>query len=42
MRVYGIAEQRMNIEYYGADETPEQKAWELRRRVDLIIEQGTE
>ena len=40
MKHYGIAEQRMNIEFYGAEETPEQKAWELRRRVDLVIEQG--
>jgi outer membrane protein OmpA-like peptidoglycan-associated protein len=40
MRYYGIAEQRMSIEFYGAEETPEQKPWELRRRVDLIIEQG--
>jgi outer membrane protein OmpA-like peptidoglycan-associated protein len=38
MRNYGIAEERMNIEFYGADENPE--PWELRRRVDLIIEQG--
>jgi len=42
MRVYGIAEQRVNIEFYSADETSEQKVWELRRRVDLIIEQGEE
>jgi len=40
MRYYGIAEWRMNIEFYGAEETTEQKAWEFRRRVDLIIEQG--
>jgi len=40
MKYYGIAEQRMSIEFYGAEETTEQKAWELRRRVDLIIEQG--
>ncbi|MDR0476242.1 MAG: OmpA family protein [Treponema sp.] len=39
MRNYGIAEERMNIEFYGADETPIQEAWEYRRRVDLIIEQ---
>jgi outer membrane protein OmpA-like peptidoglycan-associated protein len=40
MKYYGIAEQRMKIEFYGAEEPPEQKTWELRRRVDLIIEQG--
>jgi outer membrane protein OmpA-like peptidoglycan-associated protein len=40
MKYYGIAEQRMNIEFYGAEEPPEQKTWEFRRRVDLIIEQG--
>jgi outer membrane protein OmpA-like peptidoglycan-associated protein len=39
MRHYGVAEGRMNIEFYGADETPAQDAWEYRRRVDLIIEQ---
>jgi outer membrane protein OmpA-like peptidoglycan-associated protein len=42
MKYYGIAEQRMTIEFYGAEETPEQRAWELRRRVDLIIEQGVD
>jgi outer membrane protein OmpA-like peptidoglycan-associated protein len=41
-RCYGIAEERMSIEFYGARETQEEKAWELRRRVDLIIEQGAE
>jgi len=40
MKYYGIAEQRMNIEFYGAEETAEQKTWEFRRRVDLVIEQG--
>jgi outer membrane protein OmpA-like peptidoglycan-associated protein len=46
MRYYGIAEERMNIEFYGAEETPGQEsgqnAWEYRRRVDLIIEQGAD
>jgi outer membrane protein OmpA-like peptidoglycan-associated protein len=42
MNYYGIAEQRMSIEFYGAQETSEQRAWELRRRVDLIIEQGAD
>jgi outer membrane protein OmpA-like peptidoglycan-associated protein len=40
MRCYGIAEHRMSIEFYGADKTPGQP--ELKRRVDLIIEQGAE
>jgi outer membrane protein OmpA-like peptidoglycan-associated protein len=39
MRNYGIAEERMNIEFYGAGETPIQEAWEYQRRVELIIEQ---
>jgi outer membrane protein OmpA-like peptidoglycan-associated protein len=42
IKYYGIAEQRMNIEFYGAEEPSEQKVWELRRRVDLIIEQGAD
>jgi len=42
MRCYGIAENRMNIEFYGAEETSGPEAWEYRRRVDLIIEQGDE
>jgi outer membrane protein OmpA-like peptidoglycan-associated protein len=39
MKYYGIAEDRMKIEFYGADGTPEHRPWEYRRRVDLIIEQ---
>jgi len=44
MKNYGIAEERMNIEFYGADvagadESAEQKPWEYRRRVDIFIEQ---
>jgi outer membrane protein OmpA-like peptidoglycan-associated protein len=42
MKYYGIAEDRMKIEFYGADETPEQRAWEFRRRVDIFIEQETD
>jgi outer membrane protein OmpA-like peptidoglycan-associated protein len=47
MRVYGIAEDRMNIEFYGADkggadEPAEQKSREYRRRVDIFIEREAE
>jgi outer membrane protein OmpA-like peptidoglycan-associated protein len=42
MRVYGIAENRMNIEFYGADDPEELKSWEYRRRVDIFIEQKAE
>jgi len=43
MKNYGIAEDRMNIEFYGANETgadksAEQKPWKYRRRVDIYIE----
>jgi len=47
MKKYGIAEDRMNIEFYGADatgadESAEQKPWEYRRRVDIFIEREAE
>jgi len=42
MKNYGVAEDRMNIEFYGADAAEEQKPWEYRRRVDIYIEQEAE
>jgi len=42
MRNYGIAEDRMNIEFYGADDPAELKSWEYRRRVDIFIEREAE
>jgi outer membrane protein OmpA-like peptidoglycan-associated protein len=41
MRQYGIAEERMKIEFYGAAQSPEfaDAAWESYRCVELIIEQ---
>jgi len=39
MKNYGIAEHRMKIEFYGADDPAELKSWEYRRRVDIFIEQ---
>ena len=42
MKNYGIAEDRMKIEFYGADDPTELKSWEYRRRVDIFIEQEAE
>jgi len=42
MKYYGIAEDRMKIEFYGADDPAELKSWEYRRRVDIYIEQEAE
>jgi len=42
MKYYGIAEERMKIEFYGADDPEELKSWEYRRRVDIFIEQEAE
>jgi len=42
MKYYGIAEDRMSIEFYGADDPVELKSWEYRRRVDIFIEREAE
>ena len=42
MKNYGIAEDRMNIEFYGAEAASEHKPWEYRRRVDIFIEREAE
>ena len=42
MKNYGIAEDRMKIEFYGADDPAELKSWEYRRRVDIFIEREAE
>lgn len=45
MKRYGIAENRMKIEYYGAEKTPEElrdASWESYRCVELILEERRE